>query len=203
MKDLIGQQRFRGNSGSRADDRLTALFVRNGQVHEAWEGGDGPGRTLRRPQGRHREGWCRRRGSRTWTRTGPEPLCSALRTSMTARPTVPTVTPWSPASTATPAKSPPPWARRRWPRGPRSKPSSRSSTTTTSCPPGGCSARPSPSPGRSGRLLCIGHVPGLCTTWLLLWQPAGGGGLSQRRQSVPQLCWVSQTYAWVTGWCQY
>lgn len=35
---------------------MTVLFVRNGQVHEAWEGGDGPGWTLRRPQSRHREG---------------------------------------------------------------------------------------------------------------------------------------------------
>lgn len=36
---------------------LTVPFPgRNGQVYEAWEGGDGPGWTLRRTQSRHREG---------------------------------------------------------------------------------------------------------------------------------------------------
>lgn len=59
-----------------------------------------------------------------------------FRTSMTAPPTGRTATLWSPASTATPAKWPPPWARRRSPSGPRSRPSSRCSTTTTWCPPG-------------------------------------------------------------------
>lgn len=58
------------------------------------------------------------------------------RTLMMEPLTAHTATLWCLASTGTPARWPQPWARRRWPRGPRSRLSSRSSTTTTLCQPG-------------------------------------------------------------------
>ena len=63
---------------------------------------------------------------------------SRHRTLMMAPQTALTATLWSQASTAILVRWPPPWARRRSPRGPRSRPLWRSSTTTTSCPPGQC-----------------------------------------------------------------
>lgn len=35
---------------------VPSISGRNGQVHEAWEGGDGPSWTLRRAQSCHRQG---------------------------------------------------------------------------------------------------------------------------------------------------
>lgn len=72
-----------------------------------------------------------------WLIQSPWSLFSCLiRISTTALLTALTAMPWSQGSTATPAKSLPPWARRRWPRGPRSRLSLRCSTTTTWCQPG-------------------------------------------------------------------
>lgn len=81
-----------------------------------------------------------------------------FRTLMMAPRTVLTATLWSQASIAILVKSPQPWARRRLPRGPRSRHLWRCSTTTIWCQPGMQSLNSQRARINSGSLLLLTNV---------------------------------------------